>query len=397
MKRKARLKRHARIIAGQSPPSSQVGDHDEHVLPFLQGNAEFTTTSPVPVNACDTAPKTASAGDILLSVRAPVGALNIADRSYGIGRGLCAIRSTRADQRFLWWALQDSVADLQSRATGSTYEAVSVEDVANTLIPTPPLTIQRAIADYLDTETGRIDALITKKRRMIDLLEARWIAELVNATMSFGGNGSRVALRRLIDSTIGGAWGKDLGEDDLDALCIRGTDFDTAFLRVDEGNAPKRSFSYSDFKRRRLVHGDLVIEKSGGGDKQPVGRTVQWCGDSAGVPTNFAARLRPAAGVNSRYLAFLLRASYETGVTRRWIKQTTGIQNLDLGGFLSEKYAIPRPREQSLIAERLDEATEHRSLTQGKLHTQIDLLMERRQGSITSAVTGELAVSGVVV
>ena len=256
---------------------------------------------------------------------------------------------------------------------------------------------QRAIADYLDTETGRIDALITKKRRMIELLEARWIAGLVNATTSFGGDGSRVALRRLLDSTIGGAWGKDLGEDDLDALCIRGTDFDTAFLRVDEGKAPKRSFSYSDFKRRQLVHGDLVIEKSGGGDKQPVGRTVQWCGDSAGVPTNFAARLRPVAGVNSRYLAFLLRASYETGVTRRWIKQTTGIQNLDLGGFLSEKYAIPRPREQSLIAKRLDEATEHRSLTQGKLHTQIGLLMERRQGSITSVVTGELSVPGVTV
>ncbi|MCQ3805583.1 MAG: restriction endonuclease subunit S [bacterium] len=393
MRPESRLKRQARIIAGQSLPSSQVGDLDEHVLPFLQGNAEFTTNSPVPVHACDSAPKRARAGDILLSVRAPVGALNIADQPYGIGRGLCAIRSTRADQRFLWWALHHSTADLQSRATGSTYEAVSVEDVADTLIPIPPLTEQRAIADYLDTETSHIDTLITKKRRMIELLEERWIAVVSDATTASGRNGSRIALRRMVESTIGGAWGKDPGQGDLDTLCVRGTDFDTAFLRVDKDRAPARGFTYEEFQRRRLVDGDLVIEKSGGGDKQPVGRVVQWSGDDAGVPTNFAARLRPAAGVDSRFLAFLLRASYEIGVTRRWIKQTTGIQNLDLGGFLSEKYALPPPREQSSIAKQLDEATRHRSLMQGKLYTQIGLLAERRRALITAAVTGELSVA----
>ena len=143
------------------------------MLRILHGPVEFTTTSPVPVHACDTAPKQAHTGDILLSVRAPVGSLNIADQPYGIGRGLCAIRATRADQRFLWWALHRGVADLQRRATGSTYEAVSVEDVAETLIPTPSLVEQRAIADYLDTEIGRIDTLISKKRRMIELLEHR--------------------------------------------------------------------------------------------------------------------------------------------------------------------------------------------------------------------------------
>ena len=252
---------------------------------------------------------------------------------------------------------------------------------------------KRAIADYLDTETNRIDTLITKKRRMIELLKERWIAMVTDATTASGRNGSRIALRRVVESTIGGAWGKDPGQGDLDALCVRGTDFDTAFLRVDNDRAPTRGFTHEEFQRRRLVDGDLVIEKSGGGDKQPVGRAVQWSGDDAGIPTNFAARLRPAAGVNSRFLAFLLRASYETGVTRRWIKQTTGIQNLDLGGFLSEKYAIPPPREQSSIAEQLDEATSHRSLMQGKLHTQIGLLAERRQALITAAVTGELSVA----
>ena len=61
-------------------------------LPFLQGNAEFGPISPNPRFACEEAPKRARAGDILLSIRAPVGAINVADQTYGIGRGLCAIQ-----------------------------------------------------------------------------------------------------------------------------------------------------------------------------------------------------------------------------------------------------------------------------------------------------------------
>ena len=297
------------------------------------------------------------------------------------------------DSRWLGYALQVGVEYLKPLMHGSAMTHITLDMLRMLTVSVPRISRQRAIADYLDTETGRIDTLITKKRRMIELLKERWIAMVTDATTASGRNGSRIALRRVVESTIGGAWGKDPGQGDLDALCVRGTDFDTAFLRVDNDRAPTRGFTHEEFQRRRLVDGDLVIEKSGGGDKQPVGRAVQWSGDDAGIPTNFAARLRPAAGVNSRFLAFLLRASYETGVTRRWIKQTTGIQNLDLGGFLSEKYAIPPPREQSSIAEQLDEATSHRSLMQGKLHTQIGLLAERRQALITAAVTGELSVA----
>ena len=297
------------------------------------------------------------------------------------------------DSRWLGYALQVGVEYLKPLMHGSAMTHITLDMLRMLTVSVPRISRQRAIADYLDTETNRIDTLITKKRRMIELLKERWIAMVTDATTASGRNGSRIALRRVVESTIGGAWGKDPGQGDLDALCVRGTDFDTAFLRVDNDRAPTRGFTHEEFQRRRLVDGDLVIEKSGGGDKQPVGRAVQWSGDDAGIPTNFAARLRPAAGVNSRFLAFLLRASYETGVTRRWIKQTTGIQNLDLGGFLSEKYAIPPPREQSSIAEQLDEATSHRSLMQGKLHTQIGLLAERRQALITAAVTGELSVA----
>ena len=74
----SRLKQAAMIIAGQSP-SSEIVSENLDGFPFLQGNAEFGRMHPNPRLACETPSKSAMAGDILLSVRAPVGALNVAD------------------------------------------------------------------------------------------------------------------------------------------------------------------------------------------------------------------------------------------------------------------------------------------------------------------------------
>ena len=259
----------------------------------------------------------------------------------------------------------------------------------------PSVDSQKAIADYLDTETDRIDALISKRGRMIQLLTERWVAQIVEMTGGTGRCWNKVPLGRLIDSVVGGSWGNPVGRGDVDAYCVRGTDFDTETLLVNKDSTPRRSFDYEEFRQRRLLPTDIVIEKSGGGDKQPVGRIAQWPGRAAAVPTNFAARLRPATEVDGRYLAFLFRAAYESGRTRGWIKQTTGIQNLDLGGFLSEKHPIPPINDQCKVAEFLDSATSHLKYVKERLQEQISLLTERRQALITAAVTGELAVPGV--
>ena len=143
-------------------------------LPFLQGNAEFGEVQPSARYSCAEAPKIAERGDVLLSVRAPVGALNLADRSYGIGRGLCAIRPRPGIQRrYLWWALHASTPFLYASAAGSTYDAVTVDIVSQLLIPTPAPKKQRDIADYLDANVSRIDTIIYKKRKLIRLLQER--------------------------------------------------------------------------------------------------------------------------------------------------------------------------------------------------------------------------------
>ncbi len=158
------------VIMGQSPNSDDYNDN-QLGLPFLQGNADFTSYYPQPRIWCDTANKTAKVNDILLSVRAPVGSVNIADQNYGIGRGLCAIRSKNTIFKLLYYMTLTINEELNSIATGSTYTAISVDDIRNMSFPFCPLDEQKAIADYLDEKCEKVDRLMEKIEKHISLLK----------------------------------------------------------------------------------------------------------------------------------------------------------------------------------------------------------------------------------
>jgi type I restriction enzyme S subunit len=167
---------------------------------------------------------------------------------------------------------------------------------------------------------------------------------------------------------IGGSWGSEPGEDDLTFHCVRGTDFDYDHLRTDLTRAPLRSYNRAEAGKRVARRGDLLVEKSGGGEQQPVGRVVLHDLDEPVMPTNFVGRLRPAPGVNPRFACYLLASLYSDGRTRATIKQTTGIQNLDLDALLTFRVYRPDADTQSAIADYLDTET-----------ARIDTLIEKWQ------------------
>ena len=152
----------ATIKMGQSPPSSTVNE-DGNGLPFIQGNAEFGLRNPLPMKFCTKPQKQAQPSDILLSVRAPVGALNLADKSLCIGRGLSAITATAIEVPFLWHALRWKVSDLVRVSQGSTFVAVNKADLCGLEIPFPPSTEQRKIAAILSS----VDDAIEKTQAVI--------------------------------------------------------------------------------------------------------------------------------------------------------------------------------------------------------------------------------------
>lgn len=186
-------------------------------------------------------------------------------------------------------------------------------------------------------------------------------------------------LKWLFADVSGGSWGVEPGESDVQALCVRGTDFDYAHLRVNRSRAPTRAYSSSEFRKRAARNGDIIIEKSGGGDQQPVGRAVLYDGDELVVPTNFAARLRPRAEVDSRFATYLLASLWSDGRTRAVIKQTTGIQNLDLDALLDLKITCPSFSRQQEIADYLDRETARIDALIAAKQRSSDLINERRR------------------
>jgi len=147
-----RLGEVADLIMGQSPPSNTYNTAMKG-LPFLQGKAEFGNIHPTPIKWCSQPLKTAQPNDILVSVRAPVGDVNLANREYCIGRGLSAIRAKQKilDTYFIYYHLLLAKEKLEEEGTGSTFKSISKRVLQEFPIPLPPIHEQRAIARVLRT------------------------------------------------------------------------------------------------------------------------------------------------------------------------------------------------------------------------------------------------------
>ncbi|GGX50358.1 restriction endonuclease subunit S [Streptomyces noursei] len=201
---------------------------------------------------------------------------------------------------------------------------------------------------------------------------------------------NRGRIKNLIASAVNGTWGNEPAEDGSDIRCIRAADFDRVRRRVKADRAPLRSVDASSLRQHLLHHGDLILEKSGGGEKQPVGMAVLYEGEEEAVCSNFCSRISPAPDVDSRFLSYVFATAYGQGLTQSAIKQTTGIQNLDAGAFFSSPWAYPELEEQRRIADFLDAETARiDSLTKAR-RAQVDLIGER-----LDSVRDELFGSGV--
>jgi type I restriction enzyme S subunit len=142
------------IIMGQSPPSSSY-NADKRGLPFFQGKAEFSDIHPIVEKWCNAPNKIAEPYDVLLSVRAPVGATNIANLKCCIGRGLAAIRFE--NYKYVFYFLRRIQQELDSKGTGTTFRAISGETIRETLFPLPPKQIQTTIVSKIEELFSELD------------------------------------------------------------------------------------------------------------------------------------------------------------------------------------------------------------------------------------------------
>jgi type I restriction enzyme S subunit len=162
------------IQMGQSPDSDSYNEK-QIGLPLIQGNADMKNGKSIKRFYTSQITKKCQKGDYILSVRAPVGKIGIASYDSCIGRGVCSIKSKHDDSNFLFQLLLSLENKWSKLEQGSTFSAISTNDIKNFKVLCPPLPEQRAIANILstwDTAIQTTQALIFQKEQ-----EKKWLMQ----------------------------------------------------------------------------------------------------------------------------------------------------------------------------------------------------------------------------
>lgn len=253
----ARLDDICAINMGQSPGSASYNENGEG-MPFFQGNADFGKIHPKVRVWCSAPTKIAYAGDVLISVRAPIGAMNIADRECCIGRGLAALTVNEGlcVKDYLWYAIASKVDELNSKGTGSTFKAISKGVLAETEIPLPDLNEQKKIAEQL----AKVDGLIAARKEQLTKLDQLVKSRFVELFGSIKNNHQRYPVVKIGScAKLQGGFAfksSDYLNDGIRLVQISNVNKDT--LDWDSINCVPQAFlqKYKDFE---LHVGDLVL------------------------------------------------------------------------------------------------------------------------------------------
>jgi type I restriction enzyme S subunit len=241
--------------------------------------------------------------------------------------------------------------EMRMRATGSVLrrKTLSATQLQNIPLKIPPLSEQKRIFDVMAT----VDAYIAALQQQA--AEARTARNAVlHELLTAGGDGwAEVSLMKLLSQSVGGVWGSDPDTDQEEVTVVRSTEFSkSGILRYKTGVA--RSIKSSQLSTRELSAGDILLEKSGGGPDQPVGRVVYV---SADIPprfvcSNFIQLLRPKTSeVHPKFLFLVMWMWHMQNRTLEYQAQTTGIRNLRTPDYLEQTLKLPPQADQYRIVE----------------------------------------------
>lgn len=206
-------------------------------------------------------------------------------------------------------------------------------------------------------------------------------------------NWKNETIRHLMVSRDGGAWGEEPKDESSGTICLRIADFDYSrgrFKKCSDEDLTRREYTKSQLSRLSLKAGDILVEKSGGGEKTPVGRSVYYGGEYGPVLfANFMERLRfDTTRIDPEYAEYWLRAWYACRCSSYYINQTTGIQNINLTLMLAkERIFYPSFSEQRKIIDYLDKRCGEIDALTADIQTQIDTLEQYKRSVITETVT----------
>jgi len=373
----ASIESFADVSMGQSPPSDTYNDEGIG-LPFFQGKAEFTELHPVVRKWCNASNKIAEPNDILMSVRAPVGATNIANVKCCIGRGLSAIRYSHCN-KFLFYFFRLIENKLDEKGTGTTFRAISGDVIKNAQIYLPPLPEQHRIVAKIEELFSSLDkgieSLKTAQQQLKVYRQAvlKWAFEgkLTNSKNEKSVLVEDVA--KVIDpqpshrtppEVIGG----------IPYVSIKDCDYNTGKIDFHSARKVSQNVLNEHIDRYLLESGDFIIGKIG-----TIGQPIQ-----IKVPQDYTLSanvvLIQPRSINKKYLFYYFQSSQIEKEFKKGQSATAqaafGIQKvralvLNIPAPIEQQRIVSEIESRLSVCDKIEESITHSLLQAEALHQSI--------------------------
>lgn len=378
------------LIMGQSPPSSSY-NKKRIGLPFFQGKKEFGELYPMPEVWCDKPNKVSQVGDILLSVRAPVGPTNLTNETCCIGRGLAAIRPNPEllNTKFLLYFFKNFEMEIVSKGQGSTFQAISGKELRNLRIPLPLISEQLTIVEKLDSFFEKIDKSIVLLEENLKHSKALMGSILDEVFTNLENTSNVVKISEIADIKGGKRLpkGEQLQNTKTDYPYIRVTDFnDNGSIDVDNIKYMTKEIQ-SKISRYIITSNDLYISIAG-----TIGKTgiIPKELDGANLTEN-AARFvyKDKKSISNKFVYYYTKSDKFKAFVDEATKQVAQ-PKLALTRLNEIELALPSITEQEKAVAKFIEMQNALSKMGQEIHIKIDNMKALKSSLLDQAFKGEL-------
>lgn len=414
------LKRNFKIVNGSTPKSVEASYWDGEItwvtpadLSKIKGEIQNSSKNITieGLNSCGTSlvPK----GSLILSTRAPIGTVAISSKKLCTNQGCKSlINTTDTENKFYYYVLSVSGKQLNNLGRGTTFLELSTDELANYAVPMPLLSEQQKIANFLDHETAKIDTLITKQEKLIELLKEKRQAVISHAVtkglnpdapMKDSGvewlgkvpeHWEVMRLKHLIKSLESGCSvnAADVPAKDNELGVLKTSCVYTRRFRASEN----KTVVVEELSRVKCAvrKGAIIISRM---------NTPELVGASALVDTKASNLFLPDRlwqtifderfEVNSEFLAhFMTVEGFRNQISLSAEGASSSMQNIAKEDYLSINVLLPKREEQTQIVSYIKESEAKFLRLETKALNAIQLMKERKTALISAAVTGKIDV-----
>lgn len=317
------LKNIAVITMGQSPSSSSYNEEGVGI-PFYQGNADFGELYPTARIWCNEPKKIANKNDILISVRAPIGALNYATEQCCIGRGLASITvKDEVLRNYVFRLLKANRNKLINQGSGSTFKAIGKSNLEELRIPIVDEMTQKKIMNLMDATEQIIRQRQIELQLFDDLIKARFV-EMFGTYPANEKGWNTGNIRDIVSEVRYGSSRPAVDGGRYPYLRMNNITYDG---ELDLSDTKRIDVPDNELEKCTVRRGDVLFNRTN--SKELVGKTCVYNRDEMMVLAGFVIRVRVNDEVLPEFLSAFLNTDFSKKMLLGMCKTAIGQANIN--------------------------------------------------------------------